>query len=229
MTTTEIFSAALIEAHRTGARADAADLPVPSHAEALEIQRRVQDSIGPVSGFKVAAIPAGRTVASGARIEVADQLGIELEIGFELIAPLSGDPMERPQDHFRPRIVLELVDTRLTGADDAPMKKFADMQINAGLVVGPVLDGWDGSDFGQIPAFLRCGDVQVIAGPVTVPGGSALSNLKLFLDHVGDHCGGLQPGQIVITGSLSGIDYFPGGTEVRGSIEGFGEVTCHLG
>ena len=71
--------------------------------------------------------------------------------------------------------------------------------------------------------------MQVIAGPVTVPGGSALSNLKLFLDHVGDHCGGLQPGQIVITGSLSGIDYFPGGTEVRGSIEGFGEVTCHLG
>ncbi|MFZ7093077.1 hydratase [Primorskyibacter sp. 2E233] len=238
MTATATFAAALIEAHKTGRRADATQLSTPDYAEALEIQRQVQSHLGAVGGFKVAQRPGGppviapicadRTVPSGAAIAVRDQLGIELEIGFELITEPSGDLMARPQDHFRPHIVVELVDTRMTGADDDPLKKFADMQINAGLVVGPALDGWDGSDFGTVTASLRCGETQVIDGKVTVPDGSALESLAVFCAHVGDHCGGLKKGQIVITGSLSGLVYFPGGRDVTGVIEGFGKVTCRL-
>lgn len=238
MTPAQTFANALIEAHRTGQRADVSSLPLPGFAEALEIQQKVQADLGTVAGFKVARSPEGppimapiaarRVVQSGAEVSVQDVLGIELEVGFEVLSVPTGDPLDHPERHFRPRIVIELVDTRMAGSDHAPLAKLADMQINAGLVVGPALDGWDGRDFGVVDAALRCGDTQVIDGQATVPGGSALANLALLCAHVGNHCGGLQAGQIVITGSLSGLEYFPAGTDVIGRIDGLGEIRCFL-
>lgn len=238
MTIVDDFSRALIEAHRSRCRAEASSLPSPDYAQALEIQRRVQTHLGPVGGFKVARrsegapviapIPAGLVRPSGADVPVRDIMGIELEIGFELIAAPAPAMLRDPAAFFQPRAVLELVDTRLIGAGDDPLMKLADMQINDGLIVGPVLEGWDGRDFSTIPAALHCGDRQVIDGMATVPGGSALANLALFLASIGDHCGGLCQGQIVITGSLSGLDYFSADMDVMGQIEGFGEISCRL-
>ena len=130
--------------------------------------------------------------------------------------------------YFRPRVMLELVNARLVGAEGDPMKKLADMQLNEGLVVGDVLDDWDGSDFSKLTASLICGGTAVIDGKVDVPGGSAIGALQLFLDHVGDHCGGLKAGPVVITGSLSGLSYFVAGTSVSGKIARMGEVGCRL-
>jgi 2-keto-4-pentenoate hydratase len=219
-------------------RADAAQLPSPNYIEALAIQRTVQDHIGAVSGFKVARradgppviapIPAQKTYPSGASVPVRDRVGIELEIGFEVIAPPGPDPMSKLVRIFRPRLVLELVDTRLTGAENDALLKLADMQLNEGLVLGPALDNWDGEDFGALEVQLTCGAQIVISGTATVPGGSALANLALLCAHLGDHCGGLQVGQTVITGSLSGLPFFPAGTNVLGRVEGFGTVNCQL-
>ncbi|SDJ23561.1 hydratase [Aliiruegeria lutimaris] len=238
MTTVEAISRALLEARRTERRLDASTLPVPDYDEALEIQRRVQATIGPVGGFKVARrgeaspviapIPASLILPSGATVPVRDQMGIELEIGFELVAEPTTEILADPKAFFRPRIVLELVDTRLAGGADDPMMKLADMQINAGLILGAGPEDWDGTDFGAVSASLRCGDRQVVDGEATVPGGSALANLALFCAHVGDHCGGFRKGQTIITGSLSGLEYFPGGTHVAGLIEGFGEISSLL-
>lgn len=238
MTSPKTIADALISARASGGRSDAALLPSPTYDQAIAVQELVAATLGPIGGFKVAKradgppviapIPAAKVVRSGASIPVTDKLGVELEVGMELISDPSPDMMADPSRHFRPCIVLEIVDTRLTGADDNAMLKLADMQINDGLVVGPSLEDWDGSDFGEVTASLRCGENTVIDGKVTVPGGSALSNLALFCDNVGDHCGGLQIGQIVITGSVSGLAYFPAGTAVEGRINGFGTVSCHL-
>ena len=238
MTMTDTFAEALIAARRTGLRADAGALASPDYDAALQIQRRVQAQIGAVGGFKVGArpegpptlapIPAARILPSGAEVTVRDRMGIELEIGFELIAEPGEDPMRDPAAVFRPRIVLELVDTRLNGGNDDPMMKLADMLLNDGLILGPALTDWDGEDFGHVTAALTCGDRQVIDGTVEVPGGSALANLRLLCAHLGDHCGGLQKGQIVITGSLPGLPYFPAGTQVSGRIDGLGEISCSL-
>jgi 2-keto-4-pentenoate hydratase len=238
MTDIDDFAEALLRAHRSGRRTDASALVSPDYRQALAIQRHVQAALGPVGGFKVARRPEGppviapivaeRMVLSGAEVAVRDVMGIELEIGFEAMTdPVSG-MMDAPQRHFRPRVVLELVDTRLIGAEGDPMMKLADMQINAGLVIGPALDGWDGSDFSTVTAALRCGAEGVIGGPVDIPGGSALAALGLFIDHLGDHCGGLRAGHIVITGSVSPLAYYPGKTAVSAKIEGIGAIDCRL-
>lgn len=238
MTDTDRIADILLTARRSGRRADGSALPSPDYDQALKIQSLVQAELGPVGAFKVGQRPEGPPVIapisrddirpSGADVPVIDRMGIELEIGFEALTDPEGGLPDRPEAHFRPVLVIELVDSRLTGREDDALMKLADMQINAGLIVGPALENWDGSDFATIRAALRCGDTQVIDGDVTVPGGSALANLKLFLDNVGAHCGGLHKGQILITGSLCGLPYFPGGTDVAGRIEGLGEIGCRL-
>ncbi len=238
MTKLETFTQALIDAHRTGQRVTP-DIPDMSRAEILSVQSTVSAALGPVAGFKVgetddlpiiAPIPAIYQIANGGSRTVQGLFGIELEVGFEVIRVPTGPGLpETPQDYFRPHVVLELVDTRLAGpAAEDPLFKFADFQINSGVVIGPGLSDWDGSDFGTVSAQLMAGSSSELDGKATVPGGSALSNLNLFLTHVGDHCGGLKEGQIVITGSLCGLLWFEGGTEISGRIQGLGDVAISL-
>ncbi|WP_143093100.1 hydratase [Celeribacter neptunius] len=211
-----------------------------SRSDILDIQSEVMAPLGDVAGFKVgrqpdgppilAPIPARYRVANHGSRAVRDRLGIELEVGFELLRPLpGGDLPEDIQNYFRPCVVLELVGTRIEGvlAED-PDYKFADFQINAGLVKGNDLPGWDGSDFGTLNARLLANGAPVLDGETTVPGGSALANLALLVAHLGTHCGGLQVGQVVITGSICGLPYFGPGTEIEGEIEGLGRVTLSL-
>ncbi|MGP6089398.1 hydratase [Antarctobacter jejuensis] len=228
------FSETLLTARATGSPI----MPpshVPTYAEALAIQAAVQSTLGDVAGFKVGALPEGppmlapipslRVFDSEVPIPSPDMAGVELEIAFELMRPLTDAPRA---DLFRPRLVMELVDTRFAGDNLDPMQKMADMQLNDGLVLGPVLDHWDGSDFGTLQARMTGAGRVVLDGAAGVPGGSALANLRLCLDHLGDHCGGLQPGQHIITGSLCGLPWFPAGSTVQAQVECFGEITAPL-
>lgn len=240
MTDLAAFTAQILEAYRAGTRF-IPDSPVPrTAAQAFEVQAALAREFGPVGGFKVggdldtapimAPILASRIVASGAAIPVVDQMGVEMEVGFEVLAPIRADMTpEALAAALRPVPVIEIVDARVDGplASD-PMVKLADMQINQGLVVGPPLEGWTGADFGTVSAQMRCGSETLLDGSATVPGGSALKAVRTLAGMVGSHCGGLVPGQIVITGSLCGLPYYPAGTEVRGRIEGLGEVAVSL-
>ena len=237
MTPTDIAKA-LIAAHQTGERAAPPRTTLTRDA-ILSLQSEVCDALGSVAGFKVGAtdglpiiapIPAIYVTQNGAARSVRDALGVELEVGFELIKPLPAAELPpKPEDYFRPVVVLELVETRLTGdAADDPLYKFADLQINAGMVVGDVMHGWNGSDFGELTARLGTVERCVLDGATSVPGGSALAHLDLLLRHLGDHCGGLCVGQVAITGSVCGLPWFNAGDLVTGRIDGLGEVSIHL-
>ncbi len=238
------FIAAMQKAHEAGTRfaPSGAGVELPADRDAcLAVQQAVAAARGGIAGFKVAAgvgavapvvapIAVADVVEDGGRAAVRDVLGVELEIGFELLKPLPGSGLPEPvAEYFVPRPVIELVDTRLEGEGaDTPLLKLADMQINAGLVAGAPLTDWDGRDFGAVEARMTAGETVVLDGAATVPGGSALANLALLCEVLGDHCGGLQPGQVVITGSLCGLPYFPAGTEVSGEIAGLGTVAVSL-
>lgn len=212
--------------------------------EAYRIQAGVAQRVGAIGGFKtarkngapsiMAPIFAGNIVSSGAHFSVKDMLGVELEVGFKIAedCPSNMASLSPPElgSLLRPVAVMELVDTRVQGpfaGDD--IVKLADNQINAGLVVGSTLTDWSGSDFGKVAARMQAGADVILEGEATVPGGSALETFASLARQIGGHCGGLKRGQIVITGSLHPLVYYPRGTLIQGWIAGIGAVSVTLG
>ncbi|ABD54082.1 hydratase [Jannaschia sp. CCS1] len=234
------FASALIRAHMSNTRFFP-DGPVPTCSkDAFAVQAAVMAELGDIGAFKVAdksgapfvmaPIRADRIFQNGADVPIVDKAGIELEVGFEILSPIPPDAdISTIAGCVWPRPVIEVVDTRIAGplADD-PFVKLADLQANSALVVGARARQWDGADFGEVEAQLTCGDTVVLDGMAVVPGGSALNMVAKLAERIGEHCGGLQPGQIVITGSLNGLPYFPARQDVRGNIEKLAEVAFHL-
>ena len=243
--TESALAAALIEAREAGGIVSPEKLPTtdPSMKEALGIQREVVRATGPVGGFKVANKPgADRIMApifakdilpSPAVLTVPadEQIGIELEIGFRIDAPLPGPGAANRRQAMADCLslvpVIEIVRTRLPGGA-APMLKLADNQINGGLVVGSPVKDWLGMSVAQVTAALTAGDTVLLEGAAQVPGGDAFENFLVLEAMIGDHCGGLCPGQVVITSSLNGLPYVQAETTVRGRIDGLGSVSLDL-
>ncbi|SDW94738.1 hypothetical protein [Roseicitreum antarcticum] len=236
---TETLAAALLDAHVNGTHITEATIPA-DRASVLAVQSTVMAGLGDVAGFKVGAqpddlpimapIPARYCLETGSTRQVQGRLGIELEVAFEVIRDLpEGQFPEDPAAYFRPRVALEMVDTRLGGAlADDPVMKFTDFQNTAGLIPGSGLDAWDGSDFGTVQALMTANGETAAEGALTVPGGSALANLRLLVGALGTHCGGLRKGHIVLTGSVCGLPYFGPGTVIEARIDGLGTVGCTL-
>ncbi len=234
------FAEALAGAHETGTRFLPIG-PVPDTPEAaLALQEAVMARFEAVGGFKVADKPdmpfvmapirADRVFQSGSHVPIIDKAGIELEVGFEIVKPIRpGADLATIATCVWPRPVIEVVDTRIDGplADD-PIVKLADMQANSALVVGARAPDWDGTDFGTVTAQLTYGATTVVDGKAMVPGGSGLEMVAKLAARLGAHCGGLQRGQFVITGSLNGLPYFPAGETVHGQILNLGVVEFHL-
>ena len=147
MTDSTALADALIDAHLNGGSI-APSAPSLSRAEIMAVQARVSAALGPVAGFKVGTSPDGPpilapiqtryVVANGGTRAVPEKLGIELEVGFELVEPLPSPGLPaRPERHFRPCAVLELVETRLSGAAAErmlPTVKIAMREMRAVLV-----------------------------------------------------------------------------------------------
>ncbi|WP_323764141.1 2-keto-4-pentenoate hydratase [Marinovum sp.] len=237
---------AMLQARRSGRPVDArrfTESPL-SERDAYAVQAGVVAACGPVGAFKVANKPdAPRIMAPILAADLIDNpaelavpaneaIGIELEIAFRVDAPLpprdAPDRRRRVADCLSALPVIEIVRTRLT--DDAtPMLKLADNQINGGLVLGAPVKAWQDLPMGEIQASLRCGDDLLLDGAAKVPGGDAFENFLVLEEMVGDHCGGLNPGQVVITGSLNGLPYVKTEAAILGRIDGLGEVSLHLG
>lgn len=234
------FSARLIEAHETGRRFAPEGRVPRTSAEAFAVQQAVMDYFGPPGAFKVAKkagapfvmapIRTDRIFPSGSSVPIIDRAGIELEIGFEILSPLPAtDNFAALAACLRPVPVIEIVDTRIAGsAADHPFVKLADQQANGALVIGQPMEGWSGEDISLVRARLDCNAETLLEGEARVPGGSALALVADLGTQLGSHCGGLRPGQIVITGSLNGLPFVQAGSEIRGEIEELGRLSFSL-
>ena len=240
------LTAALIEARRTGIRLDAAGGrgALRDEAAAYRVQASVAAWTGEVGGWKtgrrgaggpqiMAPIPRDVVRASPARFEPGElgPIGIELEIGFHVVAPLP--PASAPDFEAQARscvtvaAMVEVVDARIRDPEGAdPLLKLADNQGGGGLVAGPARER-----FGELTSAaveLRVGAERVEAGRAEVPGGDAFDVFCGFARMVGDHCGGLGVGQHVTTGTLTPLRFVGRGQTVRGRIEGLGEVVVEF-
>lgn len=236
----------LLEARRGGAPlpADWDEAQGLTRNETYAVQALVAREIGPAGGFKVACKPGAPQIMapifrddimdSPAQLPVpeGERVGIELEIGFRVTAPLpAADAPERSArlaECLELVPVIEIVRTRLDTADAPPLIKLADNQINGGLVVGPGLSDWSHMELSGAHARLDLGGQTILDGRAEVPGGNAFANFQALEAMVGGHCGGLHPGQVVITGSLNGLPYVTAPCKVAGHIDGLGEVSLDL-
>jgi len=241
----EALARLLAQARRGGAK-------VPNNAGegltregAFEVQERLAASFGPVGGFKVACPPDAPMVIapiyssdihdSPATLSIPAQeaVGVEMEYAFRLIDPLPDTTAPDFDTRLRSAVellpVIELVHSRITDPVAAdPLLKMADNQINGAVVLGDPLRDWRAQDVTCAKALLQAGSNLLLDGDAKVPGGDAFETLRKFALAIGTHCGGWQPGQVVITGSLNGLPWLRPGLSIAGQIEGLGVLKVQL-
>lgn len=214
-------------------------------SEAYRVQTGVASALGPVGGWKVACKPGADQIlapifatdmhSSGSNVTVPKgvRVGIELEIGFRVVRPLP--PLISPDFEAAARNAIELVPvfevihSRLENpAGAAPLLKLADNQINGGMVVGDAIADWSGIDMTGAEIDLCVHGETVAEGRKSVPGGGAFDNFCTLTRIIGPHVGGLQVGQVVITGSLNGLHWTDAPVSAKGHIHGVGTVETSL-
>jgi 2-keto-4-pentenoate hydratase len=231
----------LLAARRQGARIALAGPDLPrDFEEGFAIQDKVVAALGsPAIGWKVMQVPDGpvifapilqsdRIPAGGIwNVLGKEPAGIELEIAFRFAAdvPANATPEAVLDAVAAAHVVFELCQSRLADPSSQPRHvMLADCIANAGLVLGPEIAGWRSQDFRVRPGRL------LVDGKLHAEGKSAdpiatLQMLPPALARRGKH---LAAGQIVITGSLIGMNWLTGRHALEGIIDGCGKVALDL-
>lgn len=234
----------LLEARKSG-RPISGETPATGPAsveEAYAVQRLVADKLG-VGAFKtgrkspdetpiMAPVPAAMVRASPGRFRPGELtlIGIELEVAFLVREPLpradDSQYAERARACVSPLAAIEIIDSRLEDFEAAgALWKLADAQVNGGFVYGEPVRDWETLDLATLDVRLDIDAITVDDGPANVPGGDAFDVFCAFARLVGDHCGGLVPGQYVTTGTLTPMRFIDPGRQVTGHVVGLGTVS----
>jgi 2-keto-4-pentenoate hydratase len=198
-----------------------------------------------VAGWKVGAAVDGevsygvllgsRIVTSGGTFDARDGplLGMEAEIGFRFLqdAPPRAAPYTRAE--IAGRVIafpaLEIVATRYRDYTGTPViERTADCMSNGAYVVGDDRPDWRDFDLVNIGVTLTFGD-QVI---VRRNGGHTAGDpLKPAVDLVNALRGstGVCAGQLMTTGTYTGLNFATPGRKIRAMFEGFGAAEVDIG
>ncbi len=197
-----------------------------------------------VSGWKTSApdlvsipiaapIYSDRMVVSGTSIAASNLsvIGIEGEIAFRigrdlpaLDIPYSSNDLGDAVSGLLP--VIEIVDTRIVDGLKADKNLvLADNQSNGYLVYGQVLTSWRGLNFSALAASVRVNGITAYSG---VDGNRAGALFKLMA-WAANHCANrgrpFRAGDLVTTGTYTGMIFVEPGSEVVVDFPGIGQVT----
>jgi hypothetical protein len=238
----------LLEARKGARRIGWRDVLVADAAAAWDVQARTLGALGGAGGWKVGApapgaepgaapLPASglhRTGASligppwelrGVEVEVALRLGRDL--GAEAAAlPLSG--LQACFDAVLP--VIEVVETRLTDwRDSAPLAQAADLHNHGALVLGaPAPLAPAQLDLRTVIAYLAFDGQPVASARGANPAGDVWRLLRWLAVHAAARGLPLRAGQVVTTGSCSGLLFAPTGARVEADLKGIGRVALQF-
>ncbi len=241
----------LVEAHRHGrCFASRAQPALSDLRDVYQIHRGVLNALAGearVDTWKIsppredsppmaAPVLPGRRVDSPARVNLAGFLmaGIEAELAFRF----GTDLPPRAQPYTEAEILaavhevcvaIELCDTRLADwADAPPLWRLADFQSGALLVVGDAVRDWRGVDFAHQDVEMAIdGEVRVRkrgSHPTVDP--SRL--LPAIVAHCAQHSDGLRAGDVVTTGSWTGMTQAAAGDSIRAHFPGIGSADLVL-
>jgi 2-keto-4-pentenoate hydratase len=220
------------------------DIVPTDRAGAYAIQDATLAAIGPIAGWKVGAkgphvephcapLPVSGIHASGVtltgpawrwrcvEVEIAFRLGRDLDPKGKLLAPAE---LAQAFDAVLP--VMEVVESRLADGHTAdPLVQLADLQCHGALVLGnPSMLAPAQVDLRTLEASLSFGSISA----AHTRGGNPAQDVWRLLAWLALHCAErgqpLSAGQIVTTGSCTGLLNAPMDATVRGDIAGAGAV-----
>jgi 2-keto-4-pentenoate hydratase len=245
------IAALFVDAHTRGQQFEAATDPAPATAEAAyQIQDRVYAALhsGQRAGaWKVggartdveptaAPIPSALLYASPARVTGRGfhMIGIESEIAFRLGRDLPPRAAPYAEEEIAAAVTealvtIELCDTRLANwKDTTALWRLADFQLNAALIVGSGRKDWRTIDFSRQRAELWIDGALNKEATGVHPYGNPIRLLPWLAAHCMARGGGLRAGDIVTTGTWTGMQFVTPGAEVTARFPGIGEASVTL-
>jgi 2-keto-4-pentenoate hydratase len=179
-----------------------------------------------------APIPRSRVYRSPADIPASgfNFIGLEAELAYVLARDLPPRKQPYTQADLAEAVAaivvaVEICDSRLRDWKTAnPLIKLADFQVNGGLVVGSGARDWRRVVPQEQRARLYI-DGRLVADNVGVhPYGDPIRLLPWLANHCADRCGGLRAGDVITTGTWTGLEFVNAGSEVRAEFPGVGEA-----
>lgn len=222
----------------------AALLPVDANA-AYAVQLRTLDLLGEtIAAWKVGAktptdlpncapIPASVVSNAGGVLALDDffRPGLELEIAFRLARDIKpGNYDEREAMMFVDDMLttIEITDSRFAGKGLDSRFALADLQNNGALVIGSGRRYDAGYDYLTPKAVFTLNGQDITPPKVFNTGGDPRALLTWLVNHNGKRGITMRAGAIVTCGSYVGMIPASGKGELRGVIEGVGEVAVTL-
>ena len=226
------------EARRTRARIAALpDAAKPANlAAAHAIQEATASELGErVAGWKVAinaegevmrgAIFGSRMLASPAALPSRDVplLGIEAEIAFRFDRDLPARDTPYTDAEIAAAVTalvgIEVVDSRFISYADAPLlDRTADCMSNGAFVTGTVRSDWRDFDLAQLEAILRVNGTVLVQKRAGHAAGNPLRPAIPLVNALP----GIRAGQVITTGTYTGLVFVKPGDHVSAEFTGFG-------
>jgi 2-keto-4-pentenoate hydratase len=243
----ERAAALLADAHQSGSHID--DLPEGLHpadiAEAHAVQDEVVRLIGEeVAGWKVAGtlpdeVMRGAVLASRLQRSPGDfpagmvpLLGIEGEVAFRFLRDVLGRSRPYSRADLAADVVavpaIEVVDSRFVSYTGTPVvHRLCDLMSNGGLVVGDPLDDWDHLDYRTIGVAMDVDGQRVMDTTGGHRDGDPLLPALAFVNSLPEGSS-VRAGQIVTTGTFTGLRYGQRGEDVQVTFSDLGSVRVHF-
>ena len=222
-----------------------ADCKPMSMQEAWAVQDAVTELLGEdIRGWKVFT-PAGEELARGALlrplffegdsdvdVSLVPFLGMEAEIAFKLNAdlPKRATPYTREDvaPHVSPCAAIEVIQSRYVDFNAVTLyERTADHFVNGAFVHGPVKKDWASLDLTKAHVTLEVDGIVVI----DATGGHPKVDPVLPVVDLANHFRsgrGLKAGEVVTTGSYTGLVCIKPGQTVKVTVEGIGSVKARF-
>ena len=241
MTNQEIAACveALVEARRRGSWIEALPATPSSVAEAHLIQDRVAAALGEaIGGFKINAMPGDEPTRgtiyarmirpSPACIAPAEtpHLGVEAEIAFRFTRdlPAREEPYRREEavEAMVALPAIEVVSSRFRDPRARPpLEQLADNLINGALVPGEETRDWARLELARLRMMLEVNGETVVAQQGGHAGGDPVGFALALVNAMRDS-GGVKAGQVVTTGSWTGLRFLKPGDRCSIRFEALG-------
>ena len=234
----------LVRAHNGAVALPNAQVAPPDAAAAYAVQDESMRGLGAIGGWKVGAkgptmdpacapLPASGLFATGATLLGPPwrMRGIEVEVAVRLGRDLivaGGEPdVATVRDAIECVLpVIEVVETRLADwRDSAPLAQLADLQSHGGLVIGePSALNPRELDLRTVDAYLAFDGQPVASTHGANPAGDIWRLLGWLARHCAQRGEPLRAGQVITTGSCTGMLFAPEGAHVQAQLAGIGLV-----